>query len=55
MSEKTEEPTEHKLDEARKKGQSPKSADIVVAMILVVSLLDYTSGELRKRVVEGKK
>lgn len=44
MSEKTEEPTEHKLDEARKKGQSPKSADIVVAMILVVSLLALTGG-----------
>jgi type III secretion protein U len=44
MSEKTEEPTEHKLDEAHKKGQSPKSADVVVAGILVVSLMTLMAG-----------
>jgi len=44
MSEKTEEPTDHKLEEARKKGQSPKSADVVVAAILVVSMMALMGG-----------
>ncbi|HET9643414.1 MAG TPA: type III secretion system export apparatus subunit SctU [Burkholderiaceae bacterium] len=39
MSEKTEEPTEKKLEDARDKGQSPKSADLTIAAVLVVSLV----------------
>ncbi|KQV99315.1 type III secretion system export apparatus subunit SctU [Rhizobacter sp. Root1221] len=42
MSEKTEEPTDQKLEKARKKGESPKSQDIVAAMVLIVSLLVLT-------------
>ncbi|GKS77019.1 type III secretion system export apparatus subunit SctU [Acidovorax sp. SUPP950] len=39
MSEKTEEPTDKKLLDARKKGEVPKSQDVVAAAILVASLL----------------
>ncbi|CAM3428512.1 type III secretion system export apparatus subunit SctU [Paracidovorax anthurii] len=42
MSEKTEEPTTKKLKDARKKGQTAKSQDIVVAAILGASLLVLT-------------
>jgi flagellar biosynthesis protein FlhB len=37
--EKTEEPTPHKLREARKKGQIPKSKEITSAIMIVVSFL----------------
>jgi type III secretion protein U len=39
MSEKTEEPTDKKLRDAKQKGQGPKSTDIVAAAVLIVSLL----------------
>ena len=39
MSEKTEEATDKKLMDARKKGEVPKSQDLVAAAILVASLL----------------
>ena len=39
MSEKTEEPTHKKLEDAKRKGQSPKSQDAVATGILAVSLL----------------
>jgi type III secretion protein U len=42
MSEKTEEPTHKKLQDAKRKGQSPKSQDAVAAAILGVSLLVLT-------------
>ena len=40
-SEKTEEPTPHKLREARKEGRVPKSKDFTQTL-LVGSLLAYT-------------
>jgi type III secretion protein U len=39
MSEKTEEPTDKKLRDAKQKGQGPKSTDIVAAAVLIISLL----------------
>jgi type III secretion protein U len=42
MSEKTEEPTHKKLEDAKRKGQGPKSQDAVAAAILGVSLLVLT-------------
>jgi type III secretion protein U len=39
MSEKTEEPTDKKLRDAKQKGQGPKSTDAVAAAVLIVSLL----------------
>jgi type III secretion protein U len=42
MSEKTEEPTHKKLEDAKRKGQGPKSQDAVAASILGVSLLVLT-------------
>lgn len=42
MSEKTEEPTHKKLEDAKRKGQSPKSQDAVAAAILGASLLVLT-------------
>jgi len=38
-SDKTEEPTEHKIDEARKKGQVFKSQDIVQASMMIATML----------------
>jgi type III secretion protein U len=38
MSEKTEEPTDKKLEDAKKKGQGPKSQDIVAGAVLVACL-----------------
>lgn len=38
-SDKTEEPTEHKLDEARKKGQVFKSQDIIQSMMMIATLV----------------
>jgi type III secretion protein U len=42
MSEKTEEPTHKKLEDAKKKGQGPKSQDAVATCILLGSLLVLT-------------
>jgi type III secretion protein U len=39
MSEKTEEPTDKKLRDAKQKGQGPKSTDIVAGAVLIVSLV----------------
>lgn len=38
MSEKTEEPTDKKLEDAKKKGQGPKSQDIVAGAVLIACL-----------------
>jgi type III secretion protein U len=42
MSEKTEEPTHKKLEDAKRKGQGPKSQDAVATGILATSLLVLT-------------
>ncbi len=39
MSEKTEEPTDKKLRDAKQKGQGPKSTDAVAGAVLIVSLV----------------
>lgn len=39
MSEKTEEPTDKKLRDAKQKGQGPKSTDAVAGAVLIVSLI----------------
>ncbi|WP_423600119.1 type III secretion system export apparatus subunit SctU [Roseateles sp. MS654] len=61
--EKTEEPTKKKLDDARKKGQSPKSQDVnaalslvgllIVLIVMAESTLDQLSGLLVRAVREG--
>ena len=63
MSEKTEEPTAKKLDDARKKGQSPKSPDLTASVILAgmlmvlvglaPSLLDALSAALKMAMHQG--
>ena len=40
-SDKTEEPTPHKLREARKKGQIAKSQEITSAIMLIVSFYSF--------------
>ena len=49
--EKTEEPTEHKLEKAREKGQIAKSQDVAVAasMLGVVIVLDATADSIVER------
>lgn len=49
--EKTEEPTEHKLDKAREKGEIPKSQDVAVAtsMLGVVIVLQATADSIVQR------
>lgn len=42
--EKTEEPTDHKLEEARKKGESPKSTDVNAAAGLLTGTLCLSAG-----------
>lgn len=44
MGEKTEEPSQKKLDDAKKKGQSPKSQDINAAAGLMVTTLCLAAG-----------
>ena len=41
--EKTEEPTPHKLREARKKGQAAKSKDLTTALMLIIAFLTLKS------------
>jgi len=49
--EKTEEPTEHKLEKAREKGEVPKSQDVAVAcsMLGVVIVLQVTADSILQR------
>ncbi|WP_343640959.1 type III secretion system export apparatus subunit SctU [Roseateles sp.] len=61
--EKTEEPTKKKLDDARKKGQSPKSQDVnaalglvgllIVLIVMAESTLDQLSGLIVRALREG--
>ena len=61
--EKTEEPTKKKLDDARKKGQSPKSQDVnaalglvgllIVLIVMAESTLDQLSGLIIRALREG--
>ncbi|HEX5783762.1 MAG TPA: type III secretion system export apparatus subunit SctU [Burkholderiaceae bacterium] len=61
--EKTEEPTKKKLDDARKKGQSPKSQDVnaavsvvglmVVLMVMAETMFDRISQTLEQALLQG--
>jgi type III secretion protein U len=63
MSEKTEQPTDKKLEDSRRKGQSPKSPDLVFLVTLVAGVLvlmgggtalfDQLSHVLRLALVQG--
>jgi type III secretory pathway component EscU len=45
--EKTEQPTHHKLSEARKKGQVAKSNDVVAAFLFVIAFMYFRLWENR--------
>ena len=61
--EKTEEPTRKKLDDARKKGQSPKSQDVnaaaglvgllIALVVMAESMLDRLSQMLQRALLQG--
>ncbi|HEY9106280.1 MAG TPA: type III secretion system export apparatus subunit SctU [Roseateles sp.] len=61
--EKTEEPTQKKLDDARKKGQSPKSQDVnaavglvgllIALVVMAESMLDRLSQMMQRALLQG--